>query len=416
MRIVKLIVQNFKKISALEIKPNSDTVIISGVNGSGKSSALDSIWWALSGSMKVRGNLTKMGEDEANVFLDLGELTVDRTMRDGKSVLHVQNKDGSEFRSPQAMLKTLLGDHSMEPMELYNLPKTEQINVLLHSAGLADEVRKMDEHKGDLELRRRDINRDIKRIAIRIDQSDIPDNLPDQPIDTGLLATKLSDAQQINYQNQRVREKKDNFDNQVLRSEQQITTLQNEIEYLKRQLDDIQEKRAAAKADADGRVDVDTQPIIDEIASATGVNDLVARRDSILLAHAELAELKGDVDLKNRQLTEIKSGKAMLLAQTKWPVKGLQMRSSDDSIQIELNGIDISQWSSAEKLKVGTALAIAQNPQIRVLRISDGSLLDADNLDFIRDIAKDHDFQIWIEVVDDSKGNGYYIEDGELAS
>jgi hypothetical protein len=61
-------------------------------------------------------------------------------------------------------------------------------------------------------------------------------------------------------------------------------------------------------------------------------------------------------------------------------------------------------------------LAMAANPELRVIRIKDGSLLDADNLALIDEIAKNGDFQVWIECVDSTGKVGFYIEDGEIAA
>ncbi len=60
-------------------------------------------------------------------------------------------------------------------------------------------------------------------------------------------------------------------------------------------------------------------------------------------------------------------------------------------------------------------MAMALNPKIRVIRITDGSLLDSENLALIEEMAGEHDFQIWIEKVDESGSVGITIEDGQVA-
>ena len=47
MKILQLIVQNFKNITIAEVTPTGGTIIISGENGAGKSALLDSFWMAL---------------------------------------------------------------------------------------------------------------------------------------------------------------------------------------------------------------------------------------------------------------------------------------------------------------------------------------------------------------------------------
>jgi hypothetical protein len=59
---------------------------------------------------------------------------------------------------------------------------------------------------------------------------------------------------------------------------------------------------------------------------------------------------------------------------------------------------------------------MATNPQLRVMRIKDGSLLDSSSLDVIAAMAKDNDFQIWLEEVSTTGKVGVYLEDGEVAA
>ena len=49
MRIIRLQAENIKRLQAVEIEPHGDVVKITGKNGAGKSSVLDSIWMALAG-------------------------------------------------------------------------------------------------------------------------------------------------------------------------------------------------------------------------------------------------------------------------------------------------------------------------------------------------------------------------------
>ena len=59
-------------------------------------------------------------------------------------------------------------------------------------------------------------------------------------------------------------------------------------------------------------------------------------------------------------------------------------------------------------------MAMALNPKLRVIRILDGSLLDAENLAIVEQMAVDNDFQIWLEKISDGSGVGITIEDGSV--
>jgi predicted RNA-binding protein (virulence factor B family) len=57
---------------------------------------------------------------------------------------------------------------------------------------------------------------------------------------------------------------------------------------------------------------------------------------------------------------------------------------------------------------------MALNPELRVIRVLDASLLDEDNMAIIKEMAAEHDFQVWLEVVQNEPGMGVFIEDGKV--
>ena len=93
------------------------------------------------------------------------------------------------------------------------------------------------------------------------------------------------------------------------------------------------------------------------------------------------------------------------------PISGLGF--DDDGVTYQ--GVPLKQASAAEQLRVSVAMAMALNPKVRVIRITDGSLLDSDNLALIEQMAADQDFQVWIERVDETGTVGVVIEDGQVA-
>ena len=86
---------------------------------------------------------------------------------------------------------------------------------------------------------------------------------------------------------------------------------------------------------------------------------------------------------------------------------------SVDDEGVLFNGIPFGQASAAERLKVSVAMAMSANPELRVICIRDASLLDSDSKTMLVEMAKQHDYQIWYEVVGDGGPAGIIIEDGE---
>ena len=53
MKIINLQASNIKKLTAIDITPKSDVIMITGENGAGKSSVLDCITMALKGGREI---------------------------------------------------------------------------------------------------------------------------------------------------------------------------------------------------------------------------------------------------------------------------------------------------------------------------------------------------------------------------
>jgi hypothetical protein len=60
------------------------------------------------------------------------------------------------------------------------------------------------------------------------------------------------------------------------------------------------------------------------------------------------------------------------------------------------------------------AIAMASNPELRVIRIKDASLLDEDNFAIVKEMAQEKDYQVWMEIVGGNGEMGVYIEEGEV--
>lgn len=200
MRVINLRAENIKRLVAVDITPDSNTVVISGRNGHGKTSVLDAIWFALGGG-KAQADTPRPirdGEDHAEVRLDLGDLYIVRKWKGEKSTLHVTAADGAKYSSPQTMLDGLIGRLSFDPLAFAQAPPKEQLATLLDLVDLPFDIGEVDAKRAGVFDRRTDVNREVKQLQARLDAMPRVDGvLPATEISAAQVLAEMRDAQAL---------------------------------------------------------------------------------------------------------------------------------------------------------------------------------------------------------------------------
>jgi hypothetical protein len=427
MKIVKLTAENIKKLRAVEITPNGQVVTISGRNGQGKTSVLDSIFWALTGTKNIQSAPIRKGETKARVRLELGDLVVERKFTPTSSALSVESVDGARFPSPQTMLDKLIGELSFDPLAFARMDPKKQFDELRRVAKVEVDFDKLKGlNRSDYE-RRTEINREAKARRARADGIVIPPEISGQVSDESALVDELEKAGETNAAIEKRKERRAAAQAAIEYKRGNANTHRKRAAELRAQADQLDAEAQQWIAEADELVQqlanaeplpepIDTSALRGKIANAQRTNRAIADRAAALERKQALAHEAAEFEKQSRELTErIESReKAMqeAIAQAAMPVEGLGFGDG----HVTLNGIPFDQASSAEQLRVSMSIAMAANPKLRVIRITDGSLLDEDSLAAIGEMAKAADFQVWIETVDSSGTVGVVIEDGAVAS
>jgi hypothetical protein len=129
---------------------------------------------------------------------------------------------------------------------------------------------------------------------------------------------------------------------------------------------------------------------------------------------AELEALRAKSQGFTDAMAEREAQRKAALAKARMPIEGLAFGVDDaGKATVLFNGQPFEQASTAEQIRASTAIAMAGNPQLRVLRIKDGSLLDEDSMALVAEMAAAEDFQLWVEVVR-GDGVGIIMEDGAV--
>lgn len=418
MKIIKLVSENFKGLKAIEIEPDTNFQIISGKNAQGKTSVLDSIWAAISGKAALKGTDKPIrdGADQAVVRVDLDDIVVTRKWKGDKTTLEVTAKDGAKYNSPQTMLDNLVGRLSFDPLSFSNLDSKKQKEALQELVGV--DFSKLDAERKGLYEERTFINNDAKKLEGAL--SEIPFTEKDTPADELSASAVLSEITAIhnkNRANAAQRNELERFRTEATRCNEEIKSIEIELTLLQQKLANKKESYAAMcesgkalKSEVEALVDGDTASLEEKLQNIETLNKSIRHHKNRLRIQDEIAECKKSSEFLTKKMADIDQLKSDTLQSANFPIAGL----SFDEDGITYNSIPFKQCSAAERLKVSMAMAMSLNPQLRVIRILDGSLLDSDNLALIQQMAQDQDYQVWIEIVDDSGKVGIQIEDGQV--
>lgn len=419
MKIIQLTAENVKKLTAVQINPDGNLVQITGKNGQGKTSVLDSIWWALGGTEGVQAQPIRNGAETARVELQLGtcgkvELIAERRFTENGSYLTVKTADGAKYPSPQKMLDDLMGALTFDPLAFMRQDAKGQFNVLRHLVALEVDPEALDKaNKADYDVRA-NLNRDAKAKRTQAAGIVVPSGLPSDPVDEAALLDRITAAANENAQIEQRKANRATAANDAAVHRRDALRLRTEAERLIEQAVE-QEGKAAhlAKQLADAPplpepVDISELRASLDSAKATnaGVTSAIRQasiHDEAVALEKQAADLTAKMEERNKQ-------KLDAIAKAQMPVAGL---SFGDGV-VTYNGVPLNQASDAEQLMVSTAIAAALNPKLRVLRIRDGSLLDDDAMKRLATFADERDMQIWIERVDGSGTVGFVMEDGHV--
>lgn len=400
MRIITLRAENVKRLRAVEITPQGDVVVIAGRNAQGKSSVLDAIWMALGGGpgAKETTHPIREGEKKASVELDLGDIVVTRRWTPKGTTLEVAaGETGAKYPSPQTLLDTLIGRLSFDPLAFANQGAKDQLATLLDVVELPFDPAALDARRRAAFDARTEVNRDVRTLEANLSAIVVPPGAPEVSVSVADLRREYDQAVSVN----RLRL---DHDERKAAAEQRVLNAERELDEARVELEKLEAIDVPPEQDEDG--------LRERLDNAETVNEAVRARQERDRVQEQLDVARQRSEQLTEDLVAIDQEKADGLAAANLPLEGL----SFDEEGVLYNGVPFAQASSAERLRVGIAIAMAVNPTIRVIRITDGSLLDTENLALIEQMAGDNDFQVWVERVDESGKVGVVIEDGEVAS
>ena len=242
MKATKIKIKNLFGITETELDGRS--VEITGTNGTGKTSVIDSIRYALTNGSS-RDYVIHKGEKEGEIIVETDTgIYINRKKRTEQADYKSVKDCGKEVSSPENFLKQLFTPLQLDPVAFTQMTKKEQNRAILdliefpwdlnwireqfgeipqgidYSQNILQVLSDIQSENGDYFKSRQDINRDIRNEKAFIGDiaKDIPEHFNAAEWESFALAEaykKISAAKEMNSRIQRAKVFRDSYDNKI---------------------------------------------------------------------------------------------------------------------------------------------------------------------------------------------------------
>lgn len=447
VKMVRFEAENTMRLKSFDVEFDTEknVFVIAGDNAQGKSSAIRAMAMTLGGARLDPPKVIRDGEDEAmtRMTLDDGYVLQVEWKNGHARKLEVAAPDGVLQKSPQSWLTARIGKYTINPGALLSLPDSEMQTELERALGL--DFSKLNAERQEKYEERTVVGREVDRLKARLTAlPKIPDTA-EQPTDLTALLAEQDRLQAIQRENDKlasaVREATTKREGAVREYKSASTTLEQSRASLKlAEAEVVRLKQAVADSELRlGALEINGKKLAEELKTAeqsasegedvelalgdvrAKIETANAQNEANTLAVAKQKERKvltGDLKQKEdehgaleKRIAAIDTEKAKALAGANFPVPGLAFSMAG----LQLNGHSFSQASQAERLRVVVALGAISKPEIRLIFVDQGSLLDDNSMKLLAELAREYDAQVIVESVGKHRpGAAIIIEDGAV--
>jgi hypothetical protein len=407
MKILELKAENIKNLKAIAIKADPNTNILEGKIGAGKSAILDSIFVALTG--KKVDEPIREGQEKANIEVNLGEYIVKKVFTKAGDRLEVLSPQGAKYPSPQSLLNKIYGKLGFDPLDFSRMKNDEQKTLLKQLVGL--DFSKLDSQKLEYYNERTFKNREIKNLESILDSLKFDSGVPENEISINDQMLELEKLEQEQKDYNEALDDKEDMNSSINKLINNIENKRKDIDNLKEQIKNLETEISKHIEDLDNlnnnfeKIVIPENPIDkiqkvkEEIKNGEIINIAIRENKKYKETKEKLDILKDESNKLSEKMSQIEEEKLKQIQGCKYPIEGLGI--NEDAVIY--NGRSFSMLSTGEKIMVSTSIAMALNPNLKVILIREGALLDKEGLASIIKVAKEKDYQLWIEKTSDEK-------------
>lgn len=436
MIVKKLELVNFQVIKEFNADFDGNVYFITGDNELGKSTVLKAIGALLTGN---RDAVLKNGESKGFAKMIVGddgeeyEVELKFTKANPRGTLSIKSKTTGMKSDNVSMLQKIFGYTDFDAVEFSRWSETaegrrKQIEVV--KSLLPEEVRtriaEIDTTVAGLKTERTGVNRDLKTYKSISDAAG--QGLTTQDLKTYAKPKDITELMKEQAENAQLIEK--------------AKTVRSALEQRKKQLEEIPERLAAAKATYEKAIEEAKKAIerteklykeaiaqiesekadyearkanaekwlanyeennpekldtSEQLRKAEEHNKMAAKVADYLSKKKQAGDKKAEAEKMDSEIAELSSEREKLISSAKLPISGLSF--SDDGLVLNDVPFVAGKVSDSQIMEVAAKLIIASNPTVKVFRIARGESLGEKRLQSILDLAKKEGYQGFIESV-----------------
>lgn len=400
--ITEATLTNFQKVSYAKIEPSGNLIILAGKNGAGKTSTNDGL----------EANLT--GHNGRNIKRPIkdghGKASIETKLSDGSTLIRgytpsgttLKGKDAAGNKFGQREIDARLSALGIDGRKFISMGEKDQLQALLSIVDLPFKPAELDAERKALESKRLSVGQQDKALG----EPHADPHIPTEEISVSELLGEYRTVQEQAKNQEDARDDLHGAKLYLAQIEQQIKEL--ERNHAVTLADIASAERAISKFPELPDLDA----LRAQIDSAEDSNSSIRANNQAREQAQKKLDLRTEYESLTEQIKAVDKRKADGLAQAEMPIEGLNF----DDEGVLYQGVPFSRASGREQLIVSCAMIMATDPDIRVIIIRDGNVLDMEGLEILRNMAEQTNFQVFIEIVKEEQGDEeYYFVDGELA-
>ena len=376
VKINSLEIENVKRIKAVKIKPEkSGLTVIGGKNNQGKTSVLDSIAWALGGNGFKPSRAARQGSvipPRLHLVMSNG-LVVERNGKN--SDLKVIDPTGQ--KGGQQLLNEFVEQLALNLPKFMEASSKEKARVLLHIICAEEKLAHLELQEQELYNRRHAIGQIADQKSKFAKEMPYFTDTPKELISVMELIQQQQEILARNGENQRKREN--------------LKRLEFQAENLKKQIEELTEKKAAVESDletarksAENLHDESTEELERNIRDIETINRKVRSNLDKEKAEEDAVNYQEQYKTLTAQLDKTRQEKTELLHNAGLPLPGLSVEDGELTYQ----GQKWDNMSGSDQLRVATAIVRRLNPQCGFVLLDKLEQMDLDTL---------NEFGEWLE-------------------